>query len=332
MTFSSLANMDWDIPAGDRYSVRNSAINGVIIHHNAGVDAYGQATAPGREVSANYWISDGGVIIPNVDEEYRAFTSGHPSFPAGAAADHRSITFEVSNSRQGVADGSWAISGAAFNSLAMLIGDIFKRYNLGPVRRGTNGGVAVHRDFVSTECPGPYIMNNLDRLIALAEQYRTGQSTSNPGVPVKKKWKSGPVVAYDPKEGAEQVLKGAVKDFQIVKINAKGDTTIASGAALHEVKGQINVSGTPGDQVELALGIDLCEKDGKRVAGQVTTFIAAETAVLGKKGSAKVRINEATTLTNAEKAGQSYRVRLYARPLDGNDLKVTFVRSTDLKL
>lgn len=172
MTVSPLANMKYDIPALDRWQPRLGRVSGVLIHHNAGVDAYGQATAAGREVSANYWITNSGVIIPNVDEENRAFTSGMAGYPAGAEADHRFITVEVSNSPEGARNGTWAISDSAMEALARLIADVHRRYKLGPVRRGTGSGVAVHRDFVPTECPGPYMMRNLTRLIERAEQLR----------------------------------------------------------------------------------------------------------------------------------------------------------------
>lgn len=190
MTFSKLANMAYDIPAGDRFSQRNAPISGFTIHHNAGVNAYSEATNPAREVSANYWIANDGTIIPHVDEEYRAWTTGASGYPAGAASDHRNITVEVSNSPEGVRNGTWAISEAAFKSLAMLIGDVFKRYNLGPVRRATTGGVAVHQDFVPTACPGPYIMSHLGTLIAQAEKYRT--SGSSPSAPSGKPIPSAP--------------------------------------------------------------------------------------------------------------------------------------------
>ncbi|WP_449280431.1 peptidoglycan recognition protein family protein [Leucobacter sp.] len=173
MGFSPLAAMNRRIPDLGRSSPRTAKVSGFTIHHNAGVDALDQATAPGREVGANYWITNAGVIIPHVDEERRAFTSGHPGYPAGAASDHRNITVEVSNSPEGVRNGTWAISAAAQKALSQLIGDVFKRYRLGPVRRGVEAGVAVHRDFVPTECPGGFIMTNLARIIADAEQYRT---------------------------------------------------------------------------------------------------------------------------------------------------------------
>lgn len=187
MTFSPLANMAKRIPMGKRYHIRNSKISGFTIHHNAGVDAYGEATNPKREVSANYWIANDGTIIPNIDEEYRAFTTGATNFPAGAQSDHRNITVEVSNSPEGVKNETWAISAAAYKSLINLIGDVFKRYNLGPVKRAITGGVAVHRDFVPTACPGPYIMSHLGDIIKQAEAYRkTGSSSGSAPKPLPK--------------------------------------------------------------------------------------------------------------------------------------------------
>lgn len=184
MGFSPLANMSRRIPQLNRYNYRNSSISGFTIHHNAGVDSYSEATNPNREVSANYWITNDGVILPQVDENYRAWTTGAASYPAGAQSDHRNITVEVSNSPEGVRNGTWAISTAAYNALVALIADVFKRHNLGSVRRGTHGGVAVHQDFVPTACPGPYIMSHLGSIIAQAESVRNGGGASpapNPG-------------------------------------------------------------------------------------------------------------------------------------------------------
>lgn len=180
MVFSPLANASRRIPDVGRSSPRTAAVSGFLIHHNAGLDAFGQATAAGREVSANYWILNDGTILPNVDEQRRAFTSGAVGYPGGAEADHRCITVEVSNSPEGVRSGSWAISAAAQAALEQLIGDVFRRYDLGPVKRGTYGGVAVHRDFVPTECPGGYIMDRLPGIIRNAEAARTGASTEDP--------------------------------------------------------------------------------------------------------------------------------------------------------
>lgn len=175
MTFSPLADMSRRIPDVGRSSERLGKVSGVLVHHNAGVNAYGQATAAGREVSAHYWITNEGDLLPNIDEDRRAWTSGHPAYPAGALADHRFITVEVSNSATG---GNWPISTKAEDMLARLIGDVHRRYKLGTVKRGTQSGVAVHRDFVGTECPGEYVMANLDRIVRKAEQYRVGGAGS----------------------------------------------------------------------------------------------------------------------------------------------------------
>lgn len=197
MGFSPLARMSRRIPDGGRSSRRQSKITGFTIHHHSGVDAMGEATRVGREVSANYWIANNGDIIPHIDENRRAWTTGHPSYPAGAASDHRNITVEVSNSPEGMRNKTYAISPAAMRSLIALIGDVFNRHNLGAVRRGKASGVAVHRDFVPTSCPGPYIMNNLTYIIAEAEKARTGKggTGSKPGtskpVPVPSKPSGG---------------------------------------------------------------------------------------------------------------------------------------------
>lgn len=178
MGFSPLANMKRRIPDVGRSSTRTDRIKGVMLHHNAGVDAFGQATARGREVSAHYWITNSGDILPNIDENRRAWTSGHPAYPAGAQADHRFITFEISNSRSG---SNWPISDKALWAVIRLIADIFKRHNLGRVTRGTLSGLAVHRDFVATECPGGYVMSKLDFIIKEANKLISGGSPGGSG-------------------------------------------------------------------------------------------------------------------------------------------------------
>ena len=184
--FSPLADLDQLINGQSRSSPRGSRVSGLGLHHNAGVDAYGQASAPGREVSANYWIANNGDLIPNVDESRRAWTSGHPAYPAGAAADHRNITVEISNSAEGVRNGTWAISAAARKTLVALIADVYTRYGLGPVKRGADQGVGVHRDWVQTECPGGYVMAELPSIIAEAETLRTNPAANQkPAVPTK---------------------------------------------------------------------------------------------------------------------------------------------------
>lgn len=185
MGFSPLADMGARIPDGGRSQPRLYAVSGLGLHHNAGVDSYGEASNPRREVSANYWIANNGVLIPHIDEERRAFTSGMTGYPAGANADHRNITVEISNSPEGVRSGSWAISDAAQATLTKLIADVHGRYDLGQARRGADRGVGVHQDWVPTACPGPYVMANLGGVIADANKILRGESLAPEPEPVQ---------------------------------------------------------------------------------------------------------------------------------------------------
>lgn len=256
MGFSPLANMRRRVGPAGRQSPRNGPVRGFTIHHQAGVDAHGQATAAGREVSANYWITNDGTIIPNIDENMRAWTTGAAGYPGGAASDHRNITVEVSNSPEGVRTGSWAISAAARRALVNLIGDVFKRHGFGTVRRGTNGGVAVHQDFVPTACPGPYIMRNLNSIITDAEKARRGGTSPKPK-PIA--WEDT-MKAFSGKSSRSknQTVRGGqpwyVTFLDDHSDSKWGDRTIARGPG-HVVGLNVNTrfEGEPGTRVNLEL-------------------------------------------------------------------------------
>lgn len=172
MAFSPLATMTRRIPDGGRSSIRQAALIGHVIHHNAGVDAYTEATNPAREVSANYWIINAGILLPNVDETRRAWTSGMPGYPAGAQADHRSLTWEISNTPAGVKNRTWEISTAAMDMWIAAAGETSARLGMGPIVRSAVKMVGVHKDYVNTSCPGPYVMAQLAHMIAEAEKER----------------------------------------------------------------------------------------------------------------------------------------------------------------
>lgn len=228
MGFSPLANMNRRIPHGNRQSYRASKISGFTIHHHAGVNAMGEATNPNREVSANYWISNEGDIIPQIDEGMRAWTTGAVGYPGGAESDHRNITVEVSNSPEGVRTGTWAISNAAWKALTNLIGDVFRRHNLGAVHRGLYSGVAIHKDFVATSCPGPYIVGHLNTIIAEAEKYRKGGAVTPAPQPVD----PGKTIS----QLAQEVLAGKYGNGQD-RVNALGSKYPAVQAEVNRILG-----------------------------------------------------------------------------------------------
>lgn len=273
MSFSPLANMALKIPSGGRYSPRYTDIKGFTVHGQAGVDAHYEAVNPNREVSAQYWITNEGAILPQINEVYRAFTTGHPGYPAGAESDHRNITVEVSNSPEGVRNKTWAISDAAKSALERLIGDVFKRHNLGPVHRGLVGGVAVHRDFVATECPGGYIMNNLGSIIYNAEQYRLSGGAP---VPPSDQWEET-MKDFKGKSSrkAKQTIVGDGAAQYVTFLDSHsdskwGDRTIARGAG-HIVGLEVNLglSGPIGARAAITLVKERGANKDRVVLGEV---------------------------------------------------------------
>lgn len=313
MGFSPLANMAKRIPDVGRSSPRNQAISGFTIHHNAGVDAYGQATAPGREVSANYWITNAGEILPNIDENLRAWTSGSPGYPAGADADHRNITVEVSNSPEGVNSGSWAISGAAMDALIRLIADVYTRYGLGRVTRGANRGVGIHSDWVPTACPGPYITAHMTGIVDSAERVRVNGG-GTPTTPIDEWEKAMKEFKGGSSRSKKQVLRGGVSDYVTFKDShdqdAWGDRTIARG---------------PGYISGLEINLTLSGPEDARAA----IFLVKET------GQNKNRTTEADPRMRMDSLGrdgiqigfsgylrEGELLRLMAKPQDGVNLTV----------
>lgn len=137
-----------------KYNKRNRKIEGITVHHYAGVVTLGDASRDIKgkaPTSWNYAISYDGKIGVYVDESNRAWTT------ADAPNDHRTVTIEVSNSQTG---GNWPVSDAAFKALLDLCTDICRRNNIKGLsytgkKQGSN--LMKHCWFKSTLCPGPYL-------------------------------------------------------------------------------------------------------------------------------------------------------------------------------
>lgn len=160
MTFSPL--ISGTIPSHGKYNSRPGGITRVIQHHWADTTLGGQAALenPNTKKSVNYLVHTDGVILGQVPEEFRPWTSG------GAVADNPSITIECQNSTGGP---EWAVSGAAIDSIARLIADIAARRGFGSLNRTNYRG---HREFAATACPGPYLWPRLQPIAAAANALR----------------------------------------------------------------------------------------------------------------------------------------------------------------
>ena len=133
----------------------------VTIHHmagNLGADICARMHATSKyQQSANYYIGSDGKIVCGVDEEFRAWTSG------SKANDYQAITIEVANCTFAP---NWKISDAAYDALVDLCADICKRYKIMPTFNGTAAAsFTFHYMFQATECPGPYIKNQIQNII-----------------------------------------------------------------------------------------------------------------------------------------------------------------------
>jgi len=142
-------------------SKRTEKVTKITIHHMAGILSADQCASifaqPRRCASANYLIGKDGEIQCNVDEEFRAWTSG------SNWNDQRAITIEVSNCS---GKPNWEISETVMKSLVELCADICRRYCIVPYFTGDkNGSLTFHYMFQATECPGPYIKKNVQNII-----------------------------------------------------------------------------------------------------------------------------------------------------------------------
>lgn len=162
MTMSKLASKY--IPAANHYGRRTTKVCKITPHHMAGnltIEGCG-AVFQTRQASSNYGIGSDGRIACYVDEDCGAWTS------SSYWNDNQAITIEVANSSQGVADGTWAVTDAAWRSLVDLCVDVCQRYGFRlNYTGGTGGSLTEHRMFDATACPGAYLH---DRMAKLAKE------------------------------------------------------------------------------------------------------------------------------------------------------------------
>lgn len=156
-------------------SPRNNTIQGITIHHMAGIltiEECGEGFAnPERQASSNYGIDSDGRVGLYVDESDRAWTSGN------AENDNRTITIEVSNSQTG---GQWPISDAAYDKLIDLCVDICQRNHISELRYtgDISGNLLIHKMFQATACPGPFLEERMSD-IARQVNERLGSSSDS---------------------------------------------------------------------------------------------------------------------------------------------------------
>ena len=180
MTMSSLVSYTAISP--NTSGLRSNPVSKITVHHMAGnlsVETCGEVFAPpSRQASSNYGIGSDGRVACYLEEEYHPWTS------SSWWNDDRAITIEVANTTEGVRDGTWSVSDAAWESLVALCADICGRYGFELAFTGDQyGSLTRHNFYAPTNCPGPYIEARTGELVERVNAIvRGGEMVTNDDV------------------------------------------------------------------------------------------------------------------------------------------------------
>lgn len=237
---------------------------------NATVETLGEIFYPvARQASSQYGIESSGRCGQYVDERFGAWTSG------SWQNDCRAITIEVSN----LADGS--ITAAAWRTLVALCVDICKRHGFKGVQyTGSTSGqkdgymlLTKHQWFQSTDCPGPWMTLQFDRLAKEVNAAMGGKTPIvNPannamGGKLDVDGKGGYNTVYDMQNCLKTYLDGTISgQWSGNRMNIIGMTSVEWGAQgsmmVKALQGKLGIGndGIWGRETSKALQRDLMNK------------------------------------------------------------------------
>ena len=256
----------------NNFSSRNgNKISKIIIHHMAGnLDAKGCYNVwKTREASAHYAIDRSGNIGQLVDEKYRAWSV------ANALWDSRAVTIELANS-SGSPD--WKVTDATLNACIKLVADIAYRNGMSKITYtgDTDGTLCMHRWFMATSCPGPYVAKKMSYIATEANKLlalkKAGSATL---YRVRKTWadSASQAGAYSDLNSAKKVAdqKGLSvfdNNGKLVYTGKKATTTTTNTTTVKKGP-QISVDGNFGYQsIKRAQQVFGTPQDG-RISGQL---------------------------------------------------------------
>lgn len=138
----------------------------VTIHHNAGNLTHEGVLSvwKTRLASAHFDVDAKGNVAQYVKVTEYAWSVGDK------AGNESSISIEQANS---TFDPIWTVSDTTWKSTARLIGWLFAHV-IDKTPRPSASNVFGHKHWSSTECPGPYVMKNLPKIIAEAQKAYDG--------------------------------------------------------------------------------------------------------------------------------------------------------------
>jgi hypothetical protein len=163
-------------------SRNGQSINGVVIHHVAGTNGLSYvANENTRNSHPTYHIARSGAVTGIVNPSRRPYSTG-------GAPDPNAVSFEVDNSSTG---GDWPISPESLEALIDVI--VFHASQSPRAGRGfaknqpsvaqSEFFIAWHSQYKATACPGPFIMSQLDYIVAECNKRASGVAPSTPTAP-----------------------------------------------------------------------------------------------------------------------------------------------------
>jgi hypothetical protein len=148
-------------------------INGVVIHHVAGTNGLSYvANANTRNSHPTYHISKSGAVTGIVHPLRRPYSTG-------GTPDPNAVTFEIDNTSVG---GDWPVSSEAVEALIDVI--VFHASQSPRAGKGfalnqkavtqSEFFIAWHKQYAATACPGPFLMSQLDYIVAECNKRTSG--------------------------------------------------------------------------------------------------------------------------------------------------------------
>lgn len=175
-------------------------IEGIIPHHVAGTDGLAYvANANSRNSHPTYHIARSGKVTGIVHPNRRPYSTAHE-------VDRIAVTVEMDNESTG---GDWPITHATMEALlevALAHEAQSKKKGFAKNRRGVDQSeffVGLHSQYHSTACPGPYVTERWDWIVAELNRRKAGGGGS-PKPPTKP--------SVPPKPGGGKLFTTAVND------------------------------------------------------------------------------------------------------------------------
>lgn len=168
MAFSSGAITSTQL-GRSRYARPNgNDVRGVVIHHMAGYFQGGLNQGLHGDYVAHFYIGDNQCVnvIPTYQQGWHAANTYYNNYFVGI--EHANISLAP----------NWQVSEQTLRTSARLIADLSRYYGWGTLVHGKNVFTHAQVSQQGTECPGPFMKSNLNRLISMANDFLRDGKTS----------------------------------------------------------------------------------------------------------------------------------------------------------